>query len=110
MFSGHATEVLGGGIGLRQEIGDPAVGMTVYDVGDYVGQIGRRVDALELEDFDKRGGDRPMSAAVPLPRTPGSGVQTPQSPSIGLYALYPTGVQVPHSEHGHHAITATRER
>lgn len=47
------------GIGLRLKIEDPAVGMTVYDVGDYVGQIGLRVDALELEGFDKRGDDRP---------------------------------------------------
>jgi hypothetical protein len=52
------------GIGPRQQVVDLAVGMTVDDSGDDVGQIVMRFDAAELAGLDQRGDDGPVLAAA----------------------------------------------
>jgi len=47
------SEWLGSGIGPRQQVIDLAIGMTVYDLGDDIGQIGLRIDGVELTGFDQ---------------------------------------------------------
>ena len=41
-----------------------AVGMAVDDPGDDVGEVGLRIDAVELAGLDQRGDDRPVLAAA----------------------------------------------
>jgi hypothetical protein len=57
-------EWLGSGIGTRQQVIDLAIGMTVDDLGDDVGEVGQRFDTAELAGFDQRGDDGPMLAAA----------------------------------------------
>ena len=64
MFSGHGLEVEGGEICPGQEIIDLAVGMSVDDFGDDVGQIGLGFDATELTGLDQRGDDGPVLTAA----------------------------------------------
>jgi hypothetical protein len=52
------------GTGPRQEVVDAAVGMTVDDFGDDVGEVGERIDTGEFASLDQRGDDRPMLAAA----------------------------------------------
>ena len=47
LFSGHGLE-RGRCIGPRQELVDLALGMAVDDAGDDVGEVGLRVDGVEL--------------------------------------------------------------
>ena len=49
---------------LRRQFIDAAVGMSADDPGDDVGEIGVRLDAVELGGFDERGDDGPMLRAA----------------------------------------------
>ena len=64
MFSGHVPEGGRCGIGPRQQVIDLTIGMAVDDLGDDVGEIGRRIDGVELTGFDQRGDDGPVLAAA----------------------------------------------
>ena len=64
MLRGHTRDVLAGGIGPRQEFVDFAVGVAVDDFRDDVGEIGLRVDGVELASLDERSDDGPMFTAA----------------------------------------------
>lgn len=64
MFPGHGPAVGGVGIGPGQKVVDAALGMAVDDAGDDVGQVGVRVDVVELAGFDERGDGRPVLGAA----------------------------------------------
>lgn len=64
LFSGRVVERLSGGIGPRQEFIDTAVGMTIDDLGDHVGEVGARIDAVELAGFNRRRDDCAMFASA----------------------------------------------
>src|SRR6266849_3533922 len=60
MFSGHVFEGCGGGIGPRQQVVEAAVGVSVDDFRDGLGEIGVRFDIGELAGLDQRGDHSPM--------------------------------------------------
>ena len=64
LFSGHIFEVLRSGIGPRQQVINLAVGVTVDDPGDDVGEVGMRFYADEFTSLDQRGDDGPVLAAT----------------------------------------------
>jgi hypothetical protein len=64
VFLGHGLERGGGRIGPGQKIVYLAVGVTVDDLGDDVGQVGMRFDGAELAGLDQRGDDGPVLAAA----------------------------------------------
>ena len=47
----------------REEIVDLALGMTVYDTGEDIGEVGLGIDAVEFAGLDQRCDDGPMFAA-----------------------------------------------
>ena len=51
-------------VGPWQQIVDLAVEMAVDDLGEHVGEIGVRIDAVELAGLDQRGDDRPVFPAA----------------------------------------------
>jgi hypothetical protein len=62
---GRSIERLRFHVGPWQEIVDLAIEMAVDDLGERVGEIDVRIDAVELAGFNQRGDDRPVfSAAV----------------------------------------------
>ena len=60
MMSGHGLEIGRSGISPRQEFVEAAVGVTVDDAGDDVGQVSIRFDANQRAGLDERGDHRPM--------------------------------------------------
>jgi hypothetical protein len=53
VFSGHGFELGCGDIGPGEQIVDLAVGVVIDDLGEDVGEIAERVDAVELSGFDQ---------------------------------------------------------
>ena len=64
MLSGHGLKIWRSGIGPRQEVVEAAVGVTVDDAGDDVGQVGERLDADQLAGLDERGDHGPVLGAA----------------------------------------------
>lgn len=48
MFSGHGLEFVRGDVGPGQQLVDLPVGVSVDDLGEDVGEIAERLDAVEL--------------------------------------------------------------
>ena len=44
----------------RHEFGDPFVGPAIDEPGQQVGQVGFRIDAVQLAGLDQRGQHRPV--------------------------------------------------
>jgi hypothetical protein len=63
-LSGHGFEFGRRDIGPRQQIVDPAVRVAVDDLGEDVGEIAERLDAVELAGLDQRGDDGPVLGAT----------------------------------------------
>ena len=63
VFSGHGLEVLRS-VGPGQQLVDVAVGMAVDDPGEDVGEVGERIDAVQLAGLDQRGDGGPMLGAA----------------------------------------------
>jgi hypothetical protein len=54
LFSGHGVEIWLS-VGPRKQLIDVAVGMTVDDSGEDVGQIGERIDMFSLQSMVRKG-------------------------------------------------------
>src|SRR5882672_10889044 len=63
MFSGRSL-VGGREVSERQQLVDALDRMACDDLGEYVAQIGLRIDAVHLAGFDERGNDRPVLATA----------------------------------------------
>jgi hypothetical protein len=59
MFSGHVV-----GLGPGHEVVDLAGGVAVDQPGEGGGQVGLRVDGVELAGLDQRGDDAPVDTAL----------------------------------------------
>src|SRR5438132_14434495 len=59
MFSGRSL-VGGRQVSERQQLVDALDRMACDNLGEYVAQIGLRIDAVHLAGFDERGDDRPV--------------------------------------------------
>ena len=57
------SAVVGGGVGPGQQLVE-LFEMAVDDLGEDVGEVGVRIDAVELAGLDQRGDDRPVLAAA----------------------------------------------
>jgi hypothetical protein len=64
VFSGHVFEGRHGGVCPRQQLIDLAVGMTVDNFGDDVGEIAVRFDTAELAGLNQRSNDCPALATA----------------------------------------------
>lgn len=71
MFSGHGLKLGSGDVGPRQEIIDLAVWVAVDDLGEHVGQVAERLDAVQLAGLDQRSGDGPVLGAAVRAREEG---------------------------------------
>ena len=63
-MSGHSSGCFRDAICPRQEVIDLAVGMTVDDPGEDVGQVGERIDVVQLTGFDQGCDGGPMFGAA----------------------------------------------
>ena len=61
-MSGHGAD--GRDVGPGQERVEPAVGMALDDVGDDIGDVAPRLDAVQLAGLDQQGQHRPVVAAA----------------------------------------------
>jgi hypothetical protein len=84
MSSGHAFEGCGGGVGPWQQLVEAAVGVSVDDLGDGLGEIGVRFDIGELAGLDQRGDHSPM-----LGTSVGTGEQSILTIEGNLAAIVP---------------------
>ena len=60
MARGLDVSVCFGSPGPGQELGDPAVGPVVDELGENVGEVGLGIDAVQLAGLDQRGEHRPV--------------------------------------------------
>ena len=60
VFSRHGLEFPSADVGPGEQLVDLAVGVAVDDLGENVGEIAERLDAVELAGLDKRGDDGPV--------------------------------------------------
>jgi hypothetical protein len=63
-LSGHGFGWRRGGVDPGQQFVDGAIWIGVYDLGEDVGEVGVRVNAVELARLDQRGDDSPVFAAA----------------------------------------------
>lgn len=52
----------------RQQLIDPALPVTIHDGGECAGQVGQRIDRIELTGLDERCDGRPVLGSCVIPR------------------------------------------